>query len=86
MKARLRRALRATSQWCRRHRHDPIAVQYAALGRQIRGHGAYCGVTGSARSQAVFRYMVLQVWSKWWLSAGRRIDKTLRGRFRPVFN
>jgi RNA-directed DNA polymerase len=65
MKARLRRALRATSQWCRGHRHDPIGAQQAALGRQIRGHCAYYGITGNARSLAVFRYAVLQIWRKW---------------------
>ncbi|MFT4840298.1 MAG: hypothetical protein ACJA0V_000320 [Planctomycetota bacterium] len=65
MKARLRRALCATSQWCRGHRHDPIAVQHAALGRQIRGHCAYYGITGNARSLAACRYAVLQIWRKW---------------------
>ena len=64
MRARLRRALRATSQWCRGHRHVPIGVQQAALGLQIRGHCAYYGITGNARSLAVVRYAVLQIWRK----------------------
>ncbi|MFN9970276.1 MAG: group II intron reverse transcriptase/maturase, partial [Phycisphaerae bacterium] len=54
-----------TSQWCSGHRHDPIGVQQAALGRQIRGHCAYYGITGNARSLAVFRYAVLRIWRKW---------------------
>jgi hypothetical protein len=46
MKTRLRRALRATSQWCRGHRHDAICVQQAALEGQILGCCAYYGITG----------------------------------------
>ena len=65
MKARLRRALRGISQWCRAHRHAPISVQHAALSRKIRGHCAYYGITGNARALAVFRYTVLQIWRKW---------------------
>ncbi|MCB9889580.1 MAG: hypothetical protein H6836_08370 [Planctomycetes bacterium] len=42
-------------------------MQQAALGRQIRGHCAYYGLTGNARSLAVFRYAVLQIWRKWLL-------------------
>ena len=76
MKARLRRALCATSQWCRGHRHDPIAVQHAALGRQIRGHCAYYGITGNARSLAVFRHMVLQIWRKWLRRRSNKARKT----------
>jgi len=76
MKARLCRALRATSQWCRAHRHDPIELQHAALSRQIRGHCAYYGITGNARSLAVFRYMVLEIWRKW---LRRRSNKARKG-------
>jgi len=65
MKTRLRRALYASSQWCRAHRHDPISVQHAALSRQIHGHCAYYGITGNALALAVFRYQVLQIWRKW---------------------
>ena len=60
-----RRALCVTSEWCRGYRHDPIAVQHAALSRQIRGHCAYCWISGKARSLAVFQHMVLQIWRKW---------------------
>lgn len=76
MKARLRRALRAISQWCRAHRHDPIPVQHAALGRKIRGHCAYYGITGNARALAVFRYTVLQIWRKWLRRRSNKARKT----------
>ena len=64
-KSRFRRALRATSQWCRVHRHAPIAFQHAALCRKLRGHCAYYGLTGNARALVLFRHMMLQTWRKW---------------------
>ena len=64
-KSRFRRALRATSQWCRVHRHAPIAVQHEALCRKLRGHCAYYGLTGNARALVLFRHMMLQTWRKW---------------------
>ena len=76
MKSRLRRALRATSQWCRANRHAPIEVQHAALNRKIRGHYAYYGITGNARALVLFRYMVLQIWRKWLRRRSNRARKT----------
>jgi hypothetical protein len=46
-KARLRRAIVATNDWCRRHRHLPVKVQQAALTRRIQGHFNYFGVNGT---------------------------------------
>ena len=64
-KSRFRRALRSTSEWCRVHRHAPIAVQHEALCRKYRGHCAYYGITGNVRALAIFRHMMLQTWRKW---------------------
>ena len=62
---RLRRALRAVSDWCRRHRHLPISAQREALSRKLRGHCAYYGITGNSRALWRFRAGVLRTWRKW---------------------
>ena len=40
---RLARGVRAISDWCRRHRHQPIRDQHVALVRKVRGHNQYYG-------------------------------------------
>ena len=48
--ARLHGRFRSVYDWCRRHRHEPVKVQHAALVRRIRGHFNYFGVNGNVRS------------------------------------
>ena len=62
---RLRRALSAVGAWCRRNRHRPIKEQQATLGRKIRGHCAYYGITGNSAALWLFRSGVLKLWLKW---------------------
>jgi len=73
-KDRFHRALRSVSQWCRWHRHEPLDWQHAALSRKLRGHYAYYGVTGNARSLGCFLHAVERVWRKW---LSRRSDAKL---------
>jgi RNA-directed DNA polymerase len=68
-KSRLRRGLVAIAGWCRKHRHQPIALQQYTLGQKLRGHCAYYGITGNARALSQFRYGVTALWRKW---LGRR--------------
>lgn len=64
-KARVRKAIQAILEWCRSHRHDPIADQHAALSRRLVGHYIYFGVNGNYRSlNCVFHY-VKRAWHKW---------------------
>jgi len=63
--SRFRRALRAVSLWLQRHRHDPVAVQHAALVRKLRGHYGYYGLTGNIRALQRFRDRVQKMWLKW---------------------
>jgi RNA-directed DNA polymerase len=63
--ARLSRALAAVGDWCRRHRHLPVAVQHRSLVQKIRGHYAYYGLTGNLRSLGNFLYQVQRRWRKW---------------------
>lgn len=72
-RARLRKAIRAIAEFCRRHRHDPVKVQHAALCRRLRGHFNYFGVNGNIDSLQVLVHYVERYWYKW---LRRRSDRT----------
>jgi group II intron reverse transcriptase/maturase len=63
--ARLRRAIKAVADWCRRHRHLPVKQQHAALVRRIDGHCNYFGVDGNTRSLGTLLFHVRRAWRKW---------------------
>lgn len=62
---RLRRSLRAISDWCRVARHIPLADQQAQLARKLRGHYQYYGITGNSASLGCFAREVNRLWFKW---------------------
>lgn len=62
---RFTRALREIGQWCRAHRHWPVAEQHAALCRKLQGHYAYYGITGNAHALGRLLYEVERLWRKW---------------------
>jgi group II intron reverse transcriptase/maturase len=64
-RSRLTRALTSLSQWCRTHRHWPVARQWKMLGQKLRGHYAYYGITGNHRSLQHYRWQVERIWHKW---------------------
>jgi group II intron reverse transcriptase/maturase len=64
-KNRFTRALRTLSQWCRRHRHWPVAAQWRMLCRKLRGHYAYYGIIGNHRSLDHLRWRTERIWQKW---------------------
>jgi len=57
-KARLQRALGALGELCRRHRHDPLKEQHAALVR-------YFGVNGNMRALGFLVHEAKRLWHKW---------------------
>jgi RNA-directed DNA polymerase len=63
--ARLRRAIKAVYEWCRRHRHDPIKEQHLALTRKLKGHYSYYGVNGNMPALQQLRYRVTRAWRTW---------------------
>jgi RNA-directed DNA polymerase len=63
--ARLRRAIVSVADWCRRHRHQPVGEQRAALTRRIAGHYNYFGVNGNIRSLRVLHHHAKRAWLKW---------------------
>jgi len=63
--ARLRRAVQAVADWCRRHRHLPVKAQHAALKRRLQGHFNYFGVSGNFRSLLMLVEEAKRAWYKW---------------------
>ena len=73
-KDRLSRALHRVSEWCRRHRHDPLKTQQHVLTKKLNGHYAYYGVTTNRRGIARFLYAVIHTW---WQALRRRSQRGL---------
>jgi len=65
MRKRLTRSLKAISKWCRENLHEPIRVQVEALGRKLKGHFGYYGITGNYDALARYRQEVIRIWRKW---------------------
>ena len=63
--ARLRRAVTAVADFCRRHRHEPVKEQHAGLKRRLVGHFNYFGVNGNARSLRKLVRETEHFWRKW---------------------
>jgi RNA-directed DNA polymerase len=74
-KERFVRALRAVREWCRRHRHLPVAEQHARLSRKLRGHYAYYGITGNAPALGRLLRLVGRVWRFWLCRRSQRAPK-----------
>lgn len=64
-RARLRRAIQTVYSWCRRHRHEEVAAQYATLRSRLQGHYNFFGVNGNLKSLARLRYHAERAWHKW---------------------
>jgi hypothetical protein len=71
-KARLRRAFESVTDWCRRHRHQPVKEQHAALTRRLQGHMNYFGVNGNIHSIVVLIEHARYTWRKWLGRRGQR--------------
>jgi len=74
--ARLRRAINAVSDWCRRQRHQPLAVQHAALASRLQGHFNYFGVNGNLRSLKDLLYQAKRAWYRWLRRRSQRVRLT----------
>ncbi|MEK7730465.1 MAG: group II intron reverse transcriptase/maturase [Planctomycetota bacterium] len=64
-RTRLSRALQSIAQWCRRHRHESVRDQWKMLSSKLRGHYAYYGITGNARSLQLLGRWTERIWRKW---------------------
>jgi group II intron reverse transcriptase/maturase len=64
-KDRFRRALRRIYEWCRIHRHDPVAAQHVTLKKKLEGHYRYYGLPTNSPALGAFCYRVKLAWWKW---------------------
>jgi RNA-directed DNA polymerase len=65
MASRLSRALNKIAEWCRKNRHLPVREQHKTLGRKLRGHCAYYGITGNSEALQKYRRGMRNLWLKW---------------------
>ena len=63
--SRFGRAVKRVYEWCRKHRHAPVPWQHEQLGRKLRGHDNYYGITGNWKALSRFRHEVRRAWRKW---------------------
>ncbi|WP_437759922.1 hypothetical protein [Sorangium sp. So ce1389] len=82
-KARLRRAIKAVADFCRRHRHWPVKDQHAALTRRIVGHSNYFGVNGNIRGLELLIREAGWAWHKWLCRRSQRAHLNWQ-RFRDL--
>ena len=71
-KQRLKRTMRAVTEWCRENRHRPVTEQRAVLSSKLIGHYNYYGITGNCRSLDNVLYLVRRLWHKWLNRRGGR--------------
>jgi RNA-directed DNA polymerase len=64
-KDRLSRALRRVKEVCRREMHSPLREQQQSLGRKLRGHYAYFGITGNFQAIHALYRTTRHIWRKW---------------------
>ena len=70
-RSRIKRALQALSDWCRKNRHQPITVQHQTLKQKLQGHYGYYGITGNYFSLLEIPGGARKIWKRW-LSRRRR--------------
>lgn len=90
IRKRLTRGFKAISRWCREHLHEPLREQVEQLGRKLKGHFGYYGLTGNYRSLLWFREGVIKIWRKWLARRGdpkgmswKRMHKLLKSFYLP---
>lgn len=64
-KDRLRRVIIGITEWCRKHRHEPLDEQKSQLDKKLNGHYGYYGITGNYRQIALVHLVVKRLWYKW---------------------
>jgi group II intron reverse transcriptase/maturase len=71
---RFSRSMKRIVEWCRRNRHKEVSQQRQALGRKLRGHYGYYGITGNFRAIHRFYVGVTRAWQKWLNRRSRRAE------------
>ena len=63
--SRFRRALKSINEWCKGHRHAPVAKQHAILKQKVQGHYGYYGITGNSKALVRFVHETKRIWRQW---------------------
>src|SRR5262249_19513518 len=63
-KNRLKRALSALAEWCRKNLHLPVKEQHQKLTEKLRGHYGYYGITGNFYSLQQCREGARRIWRR----------------------
>src|SRR5215469_18691623 len=71
---RLRRGLKAITEWCQKHRHEPVDAQQKTLNAKLRGHYQYYGRPTNCRSLRQFYRGARRIWREW-------LSRRTRGRW-----
>jgi group II intron reverse transcriptase/maturase len=66
---RLSRFMSGIGEWCKGHRHEPLAKQHRTLSSKLRGHYQYYGVRGNYKMLEVAYEHTRVMWKQW---LGRR--------------
>jgi RNA-directed DNA polymerase len=64
MKKRLKRSIKAATDWCKLHRHHPLVEQQMSLNLKLRGHYQYYGRPTNYEGIHKFYRLVLCAWKK----------------------
>ena len=83
-KSRFSSTVKRISEWCRRNRHLPVALQCTTLTRKLRGHFNYFGVVGNASALWRFGHAVYATWRSWLNRRSQRARMTWE-RMRRLF-
>jgi group II intron reverse transcriptase/maturase len=63
--SRFTRTLHRMNEWCRTHRHLPVADQWKKIRRALIGHFNYFAVVGNAGRLLALRHEVYGIWRRW---------------------
>jgi len=61
----LREKLKNLNEWCSKNRGLPLSLQHEKLCQKLKGHYAYYGITGNARSLGIYLFYLRRTWKKW---------------------
>jgi group II intron reverse transcriptase/maturase len=73
---RMRRAIKAVSNWCAFHRHWRVKEQHRYLSKVVIGHCRYYGITGNSIQIGRFRQEVQRAWRVWLNRRSQRAKMT----------
>jgi hypothetical protein len=62
---RFTRALRNITEWCKAHRHEPLAMQQRTINAKLRGHYRYFGRVGNRGRLWELLYWSTRAWRQW---------------------